>query len=343
MPSGNNAQPELSGPGELAPALLGRRSGVRSALSWGSGLLGILALILVVLHFGSIERIVALAQAARPAWLLLAVLAQAATYVSAALVWHQALHQAGHKRSLRTLVPLGVAKLFTDQVLPSSGISGTVLVVRGLIRRRVPPEIAMAAMLASLVSYDIAYLLVVLASAGILWLHNRASLPLFAAVAVLAVITVAVPTAILGLKRWGDRQPFAWLSKRLGMAALLRALAAAPTDLLRSPGLLIRTSAFQLGIFMLDALTLWLAFRAIGAVPEAWVVFVGFAVASMAATIGPMPLGLGTFEASSVGMLSFLGVSIEAALAGTLLLRGLTFWLPMLPGIWLARREIGRL
>jgi hypothetical protein len=41
-------------------------------------------------------------------------------------------------------------------------------------------------------------------------------------------------------------------------------------------------------------------------------------------------------------MLHFLGVSVEAALAGTLLLRALTFWLPMLLGIWLARREIGR-
>jgi uncharacterized protein (TIRG00374 family) len=107
--------------------------------------------------------------------------------------------------------------------------------------------------------------------------------------------------------------------------------------------LFIQTASLQLGIFMLDAVTLWLAFNSIGVVPEIWVVFVSFAIASMAATIGPIPVGLGTFEATSVGMLSFLGVSIEAALAGTLLLRGLTFWLPMIPGIWLARREIGRL
>jgi glycosyltransferase 2 family protein len=39
-------------------------------------------------------------------------------------------------------------------------------------------------------------------------------------------------------------------------------------------------------------------------------------------------------------MLSLLGVAIETALAVTLLQRGRTFWLPMLPGLWLARREI---
>ncbi|MCX4148773.1 MULTISPECIES: lysylphosphatidylglycerol synthase domain-containing protein [Paraburkholderia] len=73
-----------------------------------------------------------------------------------------------------------------------------------------------------------------------------------------------------------------------------------------------------------------------------WVAFVSVAIASIVATIGPIPVGLGTFEAASVAMLSLLGVSVEAARAGTLLLRGLTFWLPMLPGIWLARREISR-
>jgi hypothetical protein len=39
-------------------------------------------------------------------------------------------------------------------------------------------------------------------------------------------------------------------------------------------------------------------------------------------------------------MLSLLDAAIETALAATLLLRGLTFWLPTLPDLWLARREI---
>ena len=63
-------------------------------------------------------------------------------------------------------------------------------------------------------------------------------------------------------------------------------------------------------------------------------------MASIAAILGPIPLGLGTFEAACVGMLSLLGIAIESALAAMLLLRRLTFWLPMVPGLWLARREI---
>jgi uncharacterized membrane protein YbhN (UPF0104 family) len=81
-------------------------------------------------------------------------------------------------------------------------------------------------------------------------------------------------------------------------------------------------------------------FRALGNDPAIWIVFVSFIMASMAATLGPIPLGLGTFEAGCVGMLSFLGMAIETALAATILLRGLTFWLPMVPGLWLARLEL---
>jgi len=127
------------------------------------------------------------------------------------------------------------------------------------------------------------------------------------------------------------------------MTDLLRALRRAPAHLLRSPGLLIQTSGLQIAIFLLDAMTLWLVFNSIGDVPKIWVTFVSFAMASMVATIGPIPVGLGTFEATSVGMLHILGVPVEGALAATLLLRGLTFWLPMLPGVLLARREIGHL
>jgi glycosyltransferase 2 family protein len=326
----------------IAPGLIGKTSRLRTLVFWIVGLAGFLAVILVVLHLGSLQKMAELIRSARPGWMLAALAVQSGTYVSAAFVWRAALREAGHPLSLRTLIPLGIAKVFTDQVLPSGGISGTMLVVRGLTGRRVPAGIAMAAMLVGMVSYDIAYLFVVLASAGMLWLQHRLNMALIIGVGVFVAVTVAVPAAVLGLKLWGQRAPIAWLSKCLGVTSLLQQLTDAPTHLLRNARLLSQTAALQLAIFVFDASTLWLAFNAIGEVPPIWVVFVSFIIASMVATIGPIPVGLGTFEATSVGMLHLLGVSMEAALAATLLLRALTFWLPMLPGIWLARREIRR-
>ena len=65
----------------------GQGSGWRRLLPWVFGLLTLLALVLVVLHFGTIEKFTRLALAAHPEWFLLAGVAQAATYVSASLVW----------------------------------------------------------------------------------------------------------------------------------------------------------------------------------------------------------------------------------------------------------------
>jgi len=302
----------------------------------------LVALVLVVLHIGTIEQFARLAWTVRPEWLLLVFIAQAATYVCASLVWRQALRRAGHPRSLGTLIPLGIAKLFTDQVVPTGGVSGAILVVRGLTRRGVPTNVAMAVLLVGLVSYFAAYLVSVLTSLGILWLNGRANAPLYVVVAIFVVIVVAIPSGVLWMRQWANRLPAIWLKRLPGTAHLLQAIAEAPTDLLRNPVLLGETVILEFGVFALDALTLWLAFGALGDTPAIWVPFVSFIMASMTATLGPIPLGLGTFEAACVGILSLLGVAIENALAATLLLRGLTFWLPMVPGLWLARREIAQ-
>lgn len=304
------------------------------------GLLTLAALVVFVLHFGTVEEFTRLALAARPEWFFLACAAQAATYVSASLVWWLVLRRAGYPRRLRALIPLGIAKLFTDQVVPTGGASGAILVVRGLSRRDVPTNAAMAVLLVGLVAYYGAYLASVLASLVILWLHGRANAALLVVVAIFVAIVVAIPSGVLWMRQWASRLPTAWLKRLPGTALLLKAIAKAPTGLLRDPVLLAETATLELAVFLFDALTLWLVFRALGDTPAIWIVFASFIMASMAATLGPIPLGLGTFEAACVGMLSLLGVAIEAALAATLLLRGLTFWLPMVPGLWLARREI---
>ena len=64
--------------------------------------------------------------------------------------------------------------------------------------------------------------------------------------------------------------------------------------------------------------------------------------ASILAALSPIPMGLGSFEAGSTAMLSLLGVPVHTALAGTLLVRGFTLWLPLLPGLVLMRGTFRR-
>lgn len=329
-----------------APRALGRRrysgsAAQRRLAPWISGLLTLAGIVLVVVHLGTLKEFARLVAALRPSWFLLALLAQAATYVSASLAWARTLRRAGHPRPLRLLVPLGVAKLFTDQVVPSGGVSGAILVTRALTRRGVPADAAMAVLLVGLVSYFAAYVTAVLISLTILWLHHRANAAVFAVVAVFVIVVAAIPSGVLWMKARGLRLLTSWVRHLPGAAHLLRAIADAPTDLVRDPRLLMQTVSLEFVIFVMDALTLWLVLQGLGQSPHLWVAFVSFIMASVAATLGPIPLGLGTFEAAGTAMLHLLGVTIEAALTATLILRGLTFWLPMLPGLYLARREIG--
>jgi uncharacterized membrane protein YbhN (UPF0104 family) len=150
----------------------------------------------------------------------------------------------------------------------------------------------MAVLLMGLVSYFGAYLASVLASLGILWLHNRTNAALFVVVAVFVAIVVAIPTGVLWMKQWAHRLPAIWVRRLPGTALLLKAISESPTDLLRDPVLLAETVILEFAVFALDALTLGLVFRALGDTPAIWVAFVSFIMASMVATLGPIPLGL---------------------------------------------------
>jgi uncharacterized membrane protein YbhN (UPF0104 family) len=301
--------------------------------------------VVVVSHVGEGRRLSELllrAFALHPFWLLGAAALQAGTYVCAAGVWQRALRASAEPRALRDLVPLGLAKLFADQALPSAGLSGTLLVVRALLQRGVPRGTAIAAMVTGLVSFYAAYGLATGVSLAVLFergeLH-RAALALAAAFSLLAV---GVPFALLWLRGRKEARLPRWLLRLPGAEEVRDAIAEAPADTLWGTRLGVETVGLQLGVFALDAATLAATLHAVGSDVAPGLAFASFVLASVVATLAWVPGGLGTFEGTCVGMLHLHGVSLEAALAAVLLLRGFTFWLPMAPGLWIARREMAR-
>jgi len=305
--------------------------------TWFIGLLLLSGLILLVSHFGELEHFVRLVRQAEPAWLILALLLQLATYLSVASVWYLALRQSGLQHSLMSLVPLGIAKLFSDQAMPSGGMSGTAFFITALSHRGVPAQVCMATLLLSLVSYYGAYLIAVLVTVLLLYFYHALNVWNIVAVVVFALVAVGVPAGALWLQNVARRELPVSLLRIPGLGKLMEAIANAPRGLLRNPALLVATTLCHGLVFVLDAATLWVMLQVVGSPASFWVVFPGFVLASMVTTVGPIPLGLGTFEVTCVSMLGILGVPIEAALAATLLLRGFTLWLPMFPGMLLAR------
>jgi uncharacterized protein (TIRG00374 family) len=322
----------------------GRNPWLRS-LSWLPGIVLLGAVVAVVKHRGEGRHFALLLQQARPAWLLAGAVLQGLTYVCSAGVWQRVLARAGsprERRPLRSLAPLAVARLFVDQIFPTGGLGGRVLVVRAFHRRGVRTPVAVAAILVDLLTLYGAFAVAVLVSLAILWISRDLSHVILSLAALFSVMAAGIPFTVLWLSR-SERKPPRWARRIPRLESTLREIGRAPNGLVRDPALLLQGGALQLAVFLLDAATLWTMLRAIGYSAPPSAVFASFVLSQAAATVILMPGGLGSFEAASVALLALSDVPVETALTATLLLRGLTYWLPMLPGLWLSRREIRRI
>jgi len=309
------------------------------AAAWLSGLVALATTVFVAAHLGELEHFLALLRGLDPRWLGLAIALQAGTYIALAALWKLCLRLANADLPLGSLLSLALAKLFTDQVLPTSGLSGTVVLLRGLARRRVPGGVAAATILITLVGYYLAYAIVLALCMAILRVAHQVHAAIVAAGVLFAAVALVLAVAAFRLGA-PDRAPLLARARRLpAIARVFDALAEAPPQLLRRPGVVASATLLQLAIFLLDAGTLHSMLRALGEPARASASLAAFVAASVAASVGPTPLGLGSFEAAGVATLHAFGIAIEPALAATLLLRGLTCWLPMLPGLWTVRRE----
>lgn len=306
---------------------------------WLFGALALMALVAVVLHLGDIEHFLALARSLAPTWLVLAVLLQLGTYASVALAWQRGLQRVGHRLPMRRRLPLALAKLFVDQTVPAGGISGTAFLVTALTRQGVPTPACLAALLANLLGHYAAYLLAALVGVAMLAIAHETHAWMAGVFVLFALVSLAIPLGVLALRRYGRVAP-PWLLRFPGIASLLEATGQAPLTLVRQPRVVLGMTVLSATVIALDAGTLWVMLHALGIEIPYSAVFPSFLLAMMVATIGPIPLGLGSFEATCVTSLTVQGVPIEGALTATLLLRGCTTWLPMLPGLVLARREL---
>ncbi len=305
--------------------------------TWFFGLILIAALIGAVLHWGEIEDFAALLTTAEPGWLGLAIIFQLSTYASVAGGWSTVLRRAGTPRALHRLMRIAVTKLFADQALPSAGMGGNVLLVDQLRAIAVPRGTAVAALLLSMIGFYAAYALFALIMLVLLWLHDRATPLMAGLVTLLLAVSITVPGLALWLRNRGSA-PLPPRVEKIGFVrALVETVADAPDELLRDRVLIARVTACNALIFLADAATLYACLHALGQPASFSTAFIALIMASIVVTLGPIPLGIGSFEATSTATLHLLGVSLEAAFAATMLLRLLILWLPLLPGLLLMR------
>ncbi|MGV6394093.1 magnesium-translocating P-type ATPase [Pseudomonas caspiana] len=331
--------PELKPPG--ANAVEQQQHFSRPAL-WMTWLLGaamLAAAIGLALHFTDAEAFARQLTQAQPLWLVCAFGLQALTYAAQGQIFRIVLKAGNQHLSLGQAGRLSLMKLFVDQALPSSGISGAFAVVASFVRLGFAKPVVLACLVLDLSGYFLAYVLSVGVAMLVLIFQGHATAAVMATCLVFVLVSFAL--ALLAPCLAGNAslaahvpgQRFAIVRKGLAL------LTGADMKLVRSRALLGRITVLELAIIVLDSATLWVLLRALGVEAAPFALFAGFMLASVLRSIGIVPGGLGAFEAALVVTLHWGGVEVAEALSATLLFRGLTFWLPMLPGLWLARRE----
>ena len=299
--------------------------------------LGIAGVAVLIRHFGELQRFLGLARRAEPFWMLLAIALQMGTYVAVALGWKAVLRFSDAPQPLRKLLPVAISKLFADQALPGAGLGGHVLLVDRLTGLGTPRATAVAALLVSLIGYYTSYAALALVMLAVLWLHQAATPLLTGVVTTFLLVAVAVPSLALWLRHRGSL-PLPPRIESLGpIRKLIGIIGEAPAALVGNRRLLAIVTFFNGLVFIADAATLAVCLVALGFPFLPATAFLAFMAGSIAATLAPVPLGLGTFEASSTAMLVALDIPFEAALTATLLLRGLTLWLPLVPSLIMMR------
>ena len=300
--------------------------------SWFLAVLIAAGLFAVVAHWGEVRRFADLLREAEPGWILLALALQLTTYASVARGWSAVLRKACAPRPIRPLMRIALTKLFADQVLPSAGMGGNVLLVDQLRTLGVPKGTAVATLLLSMIGFYVAYAFFALVMLILLWLHDRATPLMAGTVTIFLLVALAIPSLALWLRRRGSRPLPDRIEQIDVVRRLLETVAQAPAALLQDRRLILTVTGCNAMIFLADAGTLYACLHSLGQQAAFGTAFIAFIMASVIATLGPIPLGLGSFEATSVAMLHLLGVALEAAFAATMLLRLFTLWLPLIPG-----------
>jgi len=310
----------------------------RHWLFWAIGLALFVGVLGIGLHFSEAEDFVRFAQQAHPRWLLIAVTWQAATYAAQAEIWRLVARASGSRLSFADACRISLAKQFVDQALPSAGVSGTVFTAGALDARGLSREAAWTAVALNLISYNVVYVAGLGLALALGRLHGRGSTFIIGVAVVFTLLSAGLTALMFVLPGRSSHPVSRRIAKMPMIHGILQQLESANPRLVQDPRLLLGAMFWQMAIVALDTLTLVALIESLGERTQFAGAFVSFMIASLVRSMGLVPGGLGTFEATSVVTLRMTGARLAVALAATVMFRGLTFWLPMLPGFWYSRR-----
>jgi uncharacterized membrane protein YbhN (UPF0104 family) len=132
------------------------------------------------------------------------------------------------------------------------------------------------------------------------------------------------------LGRWasGSGRLAHWMARAATVPALAASGVRTAIELIRARDVGLLGAAAWWGF---DVCVLWAMFHAFGSAPPFTVIWMAYFV-GMLGNLLPLPGGLGGVEGGMIGALAAFGVNVDLAVLAVLSYRGISFWLPTVPG-----------
>ncbi len=276
-------------------------------------------------QLGELNKIIDAWWTARPEWLVLGLACSALTYAvapfptSAVLQkgidwWHFFVAQ--------------FAATFANRLGPQ-GIGGAFVLERFLEKSGIDRPGALTAITVSMAAGGLVHVLLTIAALAALGLGTA---PLFKQIKLWQVgIAIAIVLVIV---------IFLWRSpdRLRGIVKSLRESARGLFRVAQDPRRGLELFGGSFVITATDIATLYISLIAVGARVSLLDAAAVFLAGSIIGQASPTPGGLGVIEGAFAAGLTVLGVATNQAVAGVLLYRLLTFWLPIIPGVFAFRR-----
>jgi uncharacterized membrane protein YbhN (UPF0104 family) len=234
-----------------------------------------------------------------------------------------------------------MAGLVATRLFAAAGAGGVALTAWALRRSGMSPRLVACRMVAFMVLLYVIYagsLVLDGVGLGIGLFPGGGSFAITFVPAIVAAILFALAGAMAllpgdlerRLGRWagGSGRLTHWIARVVAVPALAASGVRTAIELIRErdPGL-----AGALAWWGFDIAVLWAMFHAFGSAPPFTVIWMAYFV-GMLGNLLPLPGGLGGVEGGMIGALAAFGVDFHLSVLAVLAYRGISFWLPTLPG-----------
>jgi uncharacterized protein (TIRG00374 family) len=315
-----------------------KKSSLWSAVG-GTILLTIL-IIFISSHIEETKELLLILRDAKPLWIGLGMLTEIATYVFAGGVWHVVARSANYHIPFKSLAELAVEELSINQLVPAGGVAGHLILLNAMRRLGLPNVLAMEVLFIDLLAYYVAFSSVTFFSLVILFLYGDITPIILSLVGAFLVIEIFITTLIWMAVNHKKLHIPEWVKNTKIISRILSLIEQISPERVFSIKLLTKSSLLKFGIFLCDAATLFCVMMALGVSASFLNAFLALVMASVAGAIIILPGGIGGFEAGCITTLILLGIPPSEAIASTLLFRGLSLWIPLIPGLILVKKDL---